>query len=65
MKRPIVIEFASEPNFGSDAISMIVGQVAPISLACRRSSLPRPYICRLTSLSLVICPSIGRLTRAR
>ncbi len=32
--------------------------VWPITRACSRSSFPRPYIWRLTSLSLVICPSV-------
>ncbi|MET4115906.1 transposase [Bradyrhizobium sp. JR1.5] len=34
------------------------GHVAPISRACSKSSLARPYIWRLTSLSLVIWPSV-------
>ena len=34
------------------------GQAAPISRASSRSSLARPYICRLTSLSLVTWPSV-------
>ena len=33
----------------------------PMTRACRRSSFPRPYICRLTSLSLQICPSVWPL----
>ena len=32
--------------------------VGSIRRACSRSILPRPYICRFTSLSFVICPSI-------
>src|SRR4051812_38972061 len=34
------------------------GHVAPTSRACSKSSLARPYIWRLTSLSLVIWPSV-------
>jgi hypothetical protein len=34
---------------------------APTSLARSRSSLARPYICRLTSFSLVFCPSVWPL----
>src|SRR4051812_42621345 len=34
------------------------GHVAPISRACSKSSLARPYIWRFTSLSLVIWPSV-------
>jgi hypothetical protein len=43
-------------NCGSDAVSMIFasGYVAPINLAWRRSIFALPYICRFTSLSLVI-----------
>ncbi len=50
---------SSARNFGSDAISMRFGvQVGPINLACRRSIFALPYIWRLTSLSLVMCPSV-------
>ena len=46
-------------KFGSDALLVqLGGQAAPISRASRRSSLARPYICRLTSLSLVTWPSV-------
>ena len=41
-------------NCGSDAILVQLVHSAPISLACSRSILPRPYICRLTSLRRVI-----------
>jgi hypothetical protein len=41
-------------NKGSDAILVQLVHSAPISLACSRSILPRPYICRLTSLRRVI-----------
>src|ERR1039458_9766075 len=33
----------------------------PTTRACRRSSFPRPYICRLTSSSLQIWPSVWPL----
>ena len=47
-------------NRGSDAISMVSLHIhgAPINRACRRSILARPYIWRLTSLSLLIWPSV-------
>jgi hypothetical protein len=45
-------------TFGSDAVLMASCHSAPMSLACRRSSFPRPYTRRLTSFSLVICPSV-------
>ena len=46
-------------KFGSDAISMMftAARVAPINLARRRSIFALP-ICGLTSLSLVIWPSV-------
>ena len=43
---------------GSDSLLVVLPYVAPITRASSRSSLPRPYIWRLTSLSLVICPSV-------
>ena len=45
---------------GSDAILMTLGpaQTVASSRASSRSSLARPYIWRLISLSLVICPSV-------
>lgn len=48
----------SAANRGSDALLVVPGQVAPMTRAWRRSSFPRPYIWRLTSFSLVICPSV-------
>jgi hypothetical protein len=42
---------------GSDALLMTIDHVAPMTRACKKSRFPRPYIWRLTSLSLQICPS--------
>ncbi|WP_245266887.1 hypothetical protein, partial [Mesorhizobium sp. LNHC252B00] len=50
-----VIDCVSAWNKGSDALSMI------FSFRQHRSNVlggGRPYICRFTSLSLVICPSV-------
>lgn len=40
------------------AITPSYGILAPTMRASSRSSFPRPYICRLMSFSLVICPSV-------
>ena len=45
---------SSAYNLGSDAVLMELGYVAPMTRAWSRSILPRPYIWRFTSLSLVI-----------
>ena len=42
------------PKIGSDALLVTIDQAAPMTRAWRRSSFPRPYIWRLTSLSLQI-----------
>ena len=50
----------SAPKKGSDSLSVhLCGHhAAPSSRALRRSSFARPYIWRLTSLSLVMCRSV-------
>jgi hypothetical protein len=45
-------------NSGSDAILVMSIQPPPITRAWSKSSFPRPYIWRFTSLSLVIWPSV-------
>ncbi len=44
----------SASKIGSDALLMTMAQDAPMTRAWRSSSFPRPYIWRLTSLSLQI-----------
>ena len=49
-------------RMGRDSISVQsggIGHAGATRRARRRSRRARPYICRLTSLSLVICPSVG------
>jgi hypothetical protein len=47
----------SASKFGSDALLVTIDHAGPMTRAWRRSSFPRPYIWRLTSLSLQIWPS--------